>query len=727
MATKWIGTPVDRVDGRRKVTGQARYTADVMLPGLAYAVSVGSAVASGRVVRLDARRAEAAPGVLLVLTAANRGPLGKLPTGDDGPGLTAEPRPPLQDDRVHYVGQIVALVVAGSLEQAAHAASLVEVEYERAPFAVAMEDATAARRPERLVDEALHTRKVEQRRGDCAGALAAAEVRLDLRYATPNQHPCALEPHATVARWSDGALTVYDTTQWVLGDHAVIAAAFALPPERLRVLAPFVGGMFGSKVCTAAHTLLAALAARRLGRPVKSVLRRPQVFASVGHRTETVQRIELGARRDGQLTALRHHTLSHLAVDSGLPDDAEFIEPTSVVSRSLYACPSYEGTQDVVGLHVIKPGWMRAPGEAPGTFAIECAMDELAVSLALDPIELRRRNHAAVDPHTERPFSSKHLLECYDLGAERFGWAARDPTPGAMRDGRARIGWGMATATYPGYVMGATVRVRLDCEDTGMRAEVATAGIDVGTGMYTTLAIVAADALELPIERVTVALGDSRLPRCPEAGGSNLTASTAPAVAKACEELRRRLSSFRVQPDERVDLAELLDRSGRGSLEATVATDPDADEARHAVQSFGAQFVEVRVEPEIGRIRVARVVSVFDVGRAINAKALRSQLIGGVVFGIGQALLEELVYDRAHGQPINGDLAGYLVPVNADVPRIDVSVLDLPDLEFNALGCRGAGEIGITGVAAAIANAVFHATGVRVRELPITVERIAPR
>jgi xanthine dehydrogenase YagR molybdenum-binding subunit len=461
--------------------------------------------------------------------------------------------------------------------------------------------------------------------------------------------------------------------------------------------------MFGSKATTGAHVMLAALASQRLNRPVRAVLTREQVLITVGHRPKTVQRVELAAQRDGTLTGLRHHTTSHTAVKD------EFIEPVNITSRHLYPIPNFTGIHEALRVNVMKPAWMRAPGEAPCQYAIESALDEISYELAIDPVELRRRNHATHNVQTGKPYSSKHLLACYERGTERFGWSKRPPKPRSLRDGDALLGWGMATATYPGYTMGATVRVRLEGRGTDTRATVSTAGSDVGTGMYTMLAVTAADRLGLPIERVTVQLGDSQLSQCAFAGGSNLTSSTAPAVVDACEKIKQ----------------QLLTQDGSRPIEAEAATQPIfGQNDQFAFQSYGAHFVEVRVEEDIGRIRVSRVVSVFDCGRILSAKTTRSQFIGGIVFGIGAALLEHLVYDREHGRAANADLAGYLVPVNADVPDIDVSWIDEPDLNFNSLGCRGVGEIGITGVAAAIANAVYHATGVRVRELPITPDRL---
>jgi xanthine dehydrogenase YagR molybdenum-binding subunit len=682
-----------------KVTGTAKYAADAMpAKAVTHAVLVGSAVAHGRIKRIDDSKANAAPGVLLVLTHANRGALGTLPNGLGPSGGASEDRPPLADDRIHYAGQYVAMVVAKTFEQARYAASLLEIEYARESHATAFEDAAStAYAPKEAIGE-----EIQVSRGDVESALREAEVRLDATYITPTEHPCAMEPHGTIASWSNGALTVYNSTQWVMGDAGLLAAALDLPREKVNIVCPFTGGMFGSKATTGAHVMLAALASRRLNRPVRAVLTREQVLITVGHRPKTVQRVELGAGHDGKFTALRHHTTSHTALKD------EFIEPVNITSRHLYPIPNFAGIHEAVRVNVMKPAWMRAPGEAPCQFAIESAVDEISYELGVDPVELRRRNHATHNLHTGKPYSAKHLLECYDRGAERFGWAKRPPKPRSLRDGNALLGWGMATATYPGYTMGANVRVRMEGRGKDARVTVSTAGSDVGTGMYTMLAVTAADRLGVPIERVKVELGDSQLPQCAFAGGSNLTSSTAPAVADACAKIEQRRS-----------------RGERDLLEAEASTQPIMGQNdKFSFQSYGAHFVEVRVEEDIGRVRVSRVVSVFDCGRIISAKTTRSQFIGGIVFGIGAALLEHLVYDREHGRAANADLAGYLVPVNADVPDIDVSWIDEPDLNFNSLGCRGVGEIGITGVAAAIANAVYHATGVRVRELPITPDRV---
>ena len=707
-----IGTPVNRVDGRKKITGAAKYAADLMNGNeIAHAFLVGSSVAGGRITKLDTKAAESAPGVLLVLTHLNSDRLEKLPTELGPGGVGAEDRMPLSDDRIYYAGQCVAFVVAETAEQARFAASLLDIVYETKSWAVCIEDARdTVYQPKQFMHEPL-----QLKRGNVDSALAQADVRFDALYRTPVAHSCALEPHAAIAQWTDGRLRVYNSTQFIVGDVAGLSVAFGIPPDQVDVICPFTGGMFGSKGAMFSHILLAAVAARRLGRPVRAVLTRQDVLTVIPHRTETIQKFELGARSDGTLTAMRHYTLSHTSLQD------EFAEPTNLTSRHLYEVPNYEGSHDLVRVNVIKPAWVRAPGETPCQFALESAMDELAYRLQMDPVDLRRRNHAAAHGETGKRYSTKYLLECYDQGAERFGWKKRPSAPRSMRDGDTLIGWGMATATYPGYLMGAAVRVRLENSGGLVRAIVSTAGSDVGTGMYTMLAITASDQLSLPIEQIEVKLGDSSLPPCAVAGGSNLTASTAPAVVAACQEIRRKLSGANGSGS----LSAAFQASGLDSIEETSATTPIfGQNDQFTFQSFGAHFIEVRVKEDIGRIRVSRIVSVFDCGRIISPKTARSQFIGGIVFGIGHALLEELVYDPQIGRPINADLAGYLVPVHADVPDMDVTWLDKPDLHFNPIGCRGVGEIGITGVAAAIANAVFHATGLRIRDLPLTPDKL---
>lgn len=744
MSATLVGTPVTRVDGRKKVTGAAQYASEFLLGDMAHGVLVGSAIPSGRVTAIDARAAEQAPGVLLVLTHENCEKLRDMPQGLEEGGATSETRKPLEDDQIHYAGQAIAMVVAETLEQARHAAALLLVGYDPREFAVDMETgAKSSFRPKQWLHESLTFR-----RGNVDLALSSAVASIDETYRTPPEHPCALEPHAAIASWSEGVLTIYNSSQWVMGDSTVLQKAFGLAAAKVRVLCPFTGGMFGSKGSLAAHALLAAVASKQLARPVKVVMTRTQVLREIGHRPGTIQRIELAATDDGTITALRHRIRSHTSIKD------DFVEFASVASRMLYSIPNYETDHEVIRLNVVKPGWMRAPGEAPGQFALESALDELSYRLSIDPVELRRKNHAESNLQLNKPFSSKHLLECYDRGAERFEWNKRKPEPRSMRDGSALVGYGMATATYPGYLMGAQVKVRLENGEQGAQAIVSTAGCEVGTGMYTMLAIVAADELGLRLESVHVEMGDSHYSPCAVAGGSNLTASTAPATKDACISIRKGLLkiaaktadgftgaegheeeflfqdgalSHRSSPASKIRYETLLSSSGRKFIEGEGQTKPIfGQNDRFAFQSFGAHFVEVRVHQDIGRIRVSRVVSVFDCGKIMSGKTTRSQFIGGVTFGIGQALMEELTYDPHTGKAVNADLAGYLLPVHADVPQMDISWIGEPDLNFNSVGCRGVGEIGITGVAAAIANAVYHATGARIRDLPITPEKLLP-
>jgi xanthine dehydrogenase YagR molybdenum-binding subunit len=697
----FVGQSVNRVDGIEKVTGKAKYAADFHLPQMSYAVLLGSPIASGKITHLDTTGAEKAPGVILVLTHKNRDRLGNLPFGPMDPGYSDDAQPALSDETIQRTGQYVAIVVAESIQQARYAATLIDVQYEEKPFHVDIELPAETFFPAETLGE-----KLQISRGDVEQALNAADVRLHISYKTPNEHPCALEPHTSIVSWKDEKLTVYESTQYIVGIQAGLKAAFRLKSDQIHVISPFVGGMFGSKGLTTQHLILTAMASMHLNRPVKTVLSRRQVLTNVGHRTETFQKFEVGANRDGKITAMKHDVRTHSSMSAGKDD---FIEQVSFTSRKLYDIPNYATTHEVVKTNLARPSWMRAPGEQPCQFAQESMLDELAYALKMDPVELRRRNDAKINPDNKLPFSSKHLVECYERGAERFGWSKRNPEPRSHRDGDTLIGWGMATATYPAYIMGATVRIRIEEKNDRVHATVSTAGSDVGTGLYTVMTLTTADALGLEPDQVTARLGDSTFPQCAVAGGSNLTASVTTAILKACEKVRKKLPA--------------LDELGFIEEEAKSEMVMGENE-EYTFQSFGAHFAEVRINPEIGKIRVSRFVSVFDAGKIMSAKTARSQFIGGIVFGIGGALLEDLTVDTAHGKIVHDDLATYLVPVNSDIPEIDVSWIGEPDYNFNPSGCRGIGEIGNTGSAAAIANAVYHATGVRVREFPMTVEKI---
>jgi xanthine dehydrogenase YagR molybdenum-binding subunit len=515
------------------------------------------------------------------------------------------------------------------------------------------------------------------------------------------EHHNPMEPHATVAHWQGDQLTLYDATQYVYGVKETIAKTLGIPADKVRVVCPFVGGGFGCKGSVWSHVVLAALAARETGRPVKLSLARPQMFGPVGGRPCTEQKITLGARRDGRLTAIRHEVISHTSV---LEDYAEAAtQPT----LSLYACANGVTTQRLVKLNVGVPTFQRAPGEATGSFAIESALDELAWELGVDPLLLRLRNYAEREPSSGKRWSSKRLRQCYRLGAERFRWSLRKPRPRAARNGDWLVGWGMATATYPAHRMAARARARLLRDGTVL---VQAGTQDLGTGTYTIMTQVAADALGLPAERVRFELGDTALPQAPISGGSMTAASVGPAVQAACRALREKMVAADGHPE--------------GILEAEAKAEPGKEEEELASRSFGAVFAEVHVHEQLGVVRVPRIVAIYSVGRLMNAKTALSQLRGGIVWGVGMALFEESLLDERYGRFANGNLAEYHVPVNADIGTLDVDVVDEDDTAFNPLGARGIGEIGITGVPAAIANAVYHATGKRIRELPITLDKL---
>jgi len=721
-----VGQPLERVDGRRKVTGRATYAAEFQHPRLAHAALVQSTIAKGRIVAVDAAAARRSPGVLVVLTHENL-PAFRKPGAGGNPlnsGRLGEDRLPLADDEVHYAGQHVAVVVAETVEQARHAASLVKVRYREEPPVLDFAGAEAAA----YFPKASFGRQLQHQRGDLSAGLAAAAVRLQEIYTTPVETNNPMEPSATVASWDGDRLTVEDATQGVMGTRATLAQVFGIPRENVRVLCPFTGGGFGCKGFQWGHTLLAAMAAKVTRRPVQLNLTRAQMFTSVGHRPPTVQTIALAARHDGTLTAMRHETLQPTSPTT------EFVEACGLTTtKILYACDNVAVPHRLVRVNVGPPTPMRAPGDCPGSFALESAMDELAYALGMDPSELRLKNHADRDRSEKgasgdgKPWSSKHLKECYARGAEMFGWKRRRAEPRSMRDGGLLVGWGMATALYPGNRRPASAMIRLTPDG---RALVRVATQDLGTGSYTIFSQVAADALGLPVDRVTFELGDSDFPAGPTSGGSNSAASVSAAIVQAAANARAKLAALAGgKPAPGVAHAALLERagigSGIGSIEAEASVKPDDEKVKgYSIHSWGAQFCEVKIDPLLPRVQVTRWVSVVDVGRVLNPRLSRSQVMGGVTMGIGMALMEHTVYDHRTGLPLTANFADYAIPVNADVPEVEVDFIDQPDPVINTLGCRGIGEIGITGVAAAIANAVYHATGKRVRDLPITPDKL---
>ncbi|WP_354683713.1 xanthine dehydrogenase family protein molybdopterin-binding subunit [Cupriavidus necator] len=730
------GAPIDRVDGVLKVTGRARYAADYPLPGLAHAVMVTSTIPNGEIAAMDTAACERMPGVRLVMTPFNAP---RLPEGGKaaaGTPIAGHVLSLLQDTAVHHNNQPIAVVVADTLEQARDAASRLAVRYRLTDAVLDFARArTQACKPEEEDGGA------DTRRGDLDAGLRKAACMVDAVYTTPMENHNPMEPHATIASWDGDELTLYDSTQYITGVRKAVSCTLGIPAEKVRVVCPFVGGGFGCKGSVWSHVVLAAMAAQRAGRPVKLVVDRSQMFGTVGARPVTEQHLVAAATQDGELTALRHDVIASTSVVE------EWLETCALVTRMLYACPNQQTSHRLARLNIGTTTFMRAPGETPGSFALECALDELAEKLGIDPVELRLRNHADTDPQKQKPFSSKSLRECYRVAAERFDWARRNPAPRSMQADGKLIGLGMATATYPAHRSEASAMARILPDGTAL---VRSGSQDLGTGTYTVMTQVAADALGLPPERVRFELGDTAFPEAPVSGGSQSVASVGPAVQEAAAAARMKLirqavadpaSPLAGTPVEDVEIADgwlrrisdpmkhepvcaPIARAGGRPIEAKASAHPGEERNKYSMHSFGAVFAEVHVDPDLGEIRVHRIVASYGVGRVLNPKTAHSQLMGGIVWGIGMALHEKTELDPVTGRIANANLAEYHMPVNADVGTIDVVVLDEDDPHINALGTKGIGEIGIVGVAAAIANAVYHATGRRVRDLPMTPDKL---
>jgi xanthine dehydrogenase YagR molybdenum-binding subunit len=710
MTTAFIGQPVSRVDGRQKVTGAATYAAEFDQPGQAYGVIVRSTVANGRIASMDSTAAQRASGVLAVLTHRNAPRLAYRPHKGLPDPATGERLHVLQDDRVNHQGQPIALVIAETLEQANHAATLVRVTYADEAGITDISRVVPIEPAQQKTDQG-ETRPPQTRRGDPERALTTAEVKVEHTYVIPRENHNPIEMHATIAAWDGDRLTLWDKTQWVHNTADEIAAVFSIPEENIRVISPFVGGAFGSGLRTWPHVTLAALGARVTGRPVKVMLSRREMYYAVGYRPHTVQRVALGASRDGRLTAILHEGYQETSRYE------EFSEALLNASRLLHSCPNVDTRHRLAPMNVHTPTYMRAPGEASGIFALESAMDELAVALNFDPVELRLRNEPEMDEFKKLPFSSRSTRECYRSAAERFGWNRRSPEPRSMRDGRWLIGWGMATATYPMNYAPATAMARLLPDGT---AEVMSASSDMGPGTWTSMTQVAAEALGLPIERVKFTLGDTRLPRAPIHGGSMTMASVGSAVQAACRKVREDA----IARGGANDLVDAMRRIAQ-PIEAMADVKPGDESRRFSMHAFGAVFVEVAVDPDLGETRVRRIVGAYGAGRIVNPKTSRSQCVGGMIGGIGMALMEHSVVDARNGRVPNANFAEYAVPVHADAPPLmDVIFVEEHDPHVNPLGVKGVGEIAMVGIAPAIANAVFHATGKRIRELPITPDKL---
>ncbi|CAH2395674.1 xanthine dehydrogenase family protein molybdopterin-binding subunit [Mesorhizobium escarrei] len=687
-----IGLPLDRIDGRLKVTGRATYAFEYATQGsVAYGVIVSAAIGKGRILRIDTRDAQHAPRVLLVLTKDNAPP--QTPWGPvDLPDRFARAEPALDTDEVLYFGFPVAFVVAETFEQATAAAAMVRIQYDPMPGDYDLHAAgPSAENPGRIDGNGPADSAV----GDFESAFASAPVQIDAHYTTPHQHQAPMEPHATMAAWEGEMLTVHTSAQLTTSPQEGLARTFNTPKENVRIITRYVGGGFGSKLPYYVDATLAAIGARTLGRPVKVAMTRPQVFYTTTHRTASEQHVRLGADRDGRLTAYGQEALVHCARFD------LFTEPVCDAARRLYAAPNRLTRHRRAKLDLPRSDSMRAPGEAIGLLGLECAMDELAEALDLDPVELRLRNDTSSDPEQDRPFASRHLAEALREGAARFGWNKRVAKPASVRDRRWLVGLGVASAIRGDILQSATARARLENDG---KITIELAMTDIGTGSYTILTQIAADTMELPVDRVTVRLGDTRFPPTAGSGGSFGAATSGSAVLAACRKLKAGLAS---------GMTESL-----GSV-----TPADLDEA-YSHAGFGAHFAEVCVDRDTGEVRVRRMLGVFAAGRILNAKTARSQMIGGMTWGIGSALLEENHVDSRFGSFINQDLANYHVAVNADVGAMEVVFLDEADPHGGPLGSKGVGELGICGAGAAIMNAIHNATGARIRDFPATPDKL---
>ncbi|HEX7968976.1 MAG TPA: xanthine dehydrogenase family protein molybdopterin-binding subunit [Stellaceae bacterium] len=727
-----IGQPVSRIEGAAKVTGTAKYAAEFRPPQMAHAALVLSTVPKGRITQIDTAAAERAPGVRAVITHLNAPRLAynEMPERPVVDPKSGDQLRVFQGPEIFFSSQPVGVVVADTLEQADHAAALVRVAYETSAAATEF-DPRRGRPPSEATAKA--GRPGGTQRGDADRAFAAAPVKVDAVYVQPREHHNAMEPHATVATWEGDRLTLYDKTQWVDNDRSEIAHVFGIPEENIRVIDPYVGGAFGSGLRTWPHVTIAALAARQVGRPVRLELSRRELYYSVGFRPHTAQRVALGAERDGTLTALVHGAAQQTSTYE------EYAEAILDPARMTYACPNVRTIYRLVEMNTNSPCPMRTPGIATGVLALELAMDELAVALGMDPVELRLKNYAERDPEKNLPWSSKELRACYATAAERFGWSRRSPQPRSMRDGGTLVGYGMATAVYPSHRAAAAASATIFANGTAL---VRSAASDMGPGTYTSMTQVAADTLGMPVDRVRFELGDTDMPKAPVHGGSITMASIGPAVRAACEAVRAKLLALPQQGDRAASgtsaepayagsrpggappYAEILRRHGLDRIEATGEAKPGDEERKFSSYAFGAVFAEVRVDAETGTVRAPRIVGAYDVGRVVNPRLAHSQCIGGMVGGIGMALLEAADWDARYGRVMNANLAEYLVPVNPDVIEIDAVFVPSDDRNFNPIGAKGLAEIALCGVAPAVANAVYHATGKRIRELPITMEKL---
>ena len=733
-----IGRAKKRVTGKLKTTGGAKYAAEFSVENLTHGVITTSTIAKGRITNIDTKEAKALAGVIAIITHQNAPelPFKEIPQKEklcfDPPGEYPQT---LYTDRIYFYGQPVAVTIAETLEQAEQAASLVKIEYDEEDSQVSIERAQKTGRA--IVPDS----EPDKTRGNPEEALANAEVRIDASYKIPTEHHNPIEPHATIAIWSGDKLTLYDKTQWVNSVQQELSLVFGIDRENVRVISPFVGGAFGCAGRIWQQTIIAPIAAKVVDRPVKIVLSRKQMFTMTGHRPETNQRLAIGADKNGKLTSIIHEATAEVA------QFETYTENVLNASRFLYACPNVQTKYRIVKLDISSPSFMRAPGEATGVYALESALDELSYELKIDPLELRQINYAEKNPESDLPWSEKALRKCYQKGAETFGWSKRQLEPRSMSENGLLIGYGLATSTYPMFRMRSVAKVHIRQDGTAI---VQTAASDMGPGTYTTMTMIASESLGIPSDRIEFVLGDSSLPFAAAHGGSMTVASVGSAVKAACEKIRSQALALAKQqsnsplaitkdndlqvsdgklfasdhPDLAVSYADILTGANQESIEAEATSEPGEEKEKYSMHSFGVTFVEVRVDEMLGDINVTRVVSAIDVGKIINPKTAKSQIIGGVVGGIGMALQEHTYLDNRYGNYVNADLGEYHIPVNADIPDIEAIFCGEPDYHSNPLGARGIGEISIVGTAAAVANAIYHATGKRIRDLPITPDKL---
>lgn len=737
---KYIGKETSRVEGAAKVTGKAKYVAEFAVPNLAHGFLVLSDVAKGEITKIDTSEAEKQTGVIKIITHENAPELAFNDKSDkDQLAPEGTPFRPFYTNKVLFNNQPIALVVAETFEQARFAASLVRADYAEEKHSTDLLENLDRKKPVPPTDD--KQKQQEKPRGNPDKAFENAAVKLEAEYTIPVEHHNPMEPHGATAFWSGDKLTIFDKSQFVYNVRGHLASIFGIDEDDVNVISLFVGGAFGSSLRPNYYPLVAALAARVVERPVKVILTRRQMFTGHGYRPFTWQKVKLGADKKGKLDSIIHITVNNTSSFEEYNDSANHF------TRLLYSCKNVDTPKRIVKTDMATPFAMRAPGAVSGMFALECALDELAYKLDIDPLELRLINYAEKDPESGKPFSSKELKKCYEMAAEKFGWKNRNPKPRSMRDGKYLIGYGMATGIWGGFQSAATVRIVLKSDNTAI---VQSASSDMGPGTYTVISMIAAEFLGLPIEKVKFELGDTNLPKAPVHGGSMTTASVGSAAKTACGMIKDKLLKlakndkssifkdatagdvvlengklqFESNAKKSIEISKILKQNDLTEIEVKHEEKPSDKRKKYAIAAHGAQFVEVKVDEDLGIVKVTRVVEATASGKIINPKAAHSQEIGGVVWGIGMALTEETHIDHRYGRITNPQLADYHVPSNADVHEIDTMFIDEEDKIVNELGIKGMGELGMVGIPAAIANAVFHATGKRIRDLPITPDKL---